>query len=86
MYAQGVGVLQSNETAIRYFEQGEGSGDGPSLNGLGYMHLYGMGLPQSVAKATKYFHKAAHEKGETHATPRTGRPASRRQKHHAIND
>lgn len=29
MYAQGVGVSQSNETALRYFRVGEGNGDGP---------------------------------------------------------
>jgi TPR repeat protein len=39
---------------------------GCSLNGLGYMHLYGMGVPQSIDKAAKYFHKAAHEKGKPH--------------------
>ena len=67
MYANGLSVEQSNETAIKWFtESWEGSSWPGAANGLGYLHMHGMGVEQDYEKALDYF-VAASEKNNAEA-------------------
>ena len=37
------------------------AGNSIAINGLGYMHMYGMGVAQSFAEAMKLFSRAAEQ-------------------------
>ena len=62
MYANGLSVEQSNETAIKWFtESWEGSSWPGAANGLGYLHMHGMGVEQDYEKALEWASKAAQQ-------------------------
>jgi len=61
MYVQGTHVKACNDTALKYFRQGVDKGNAIAINGLGYMHMYGLGLPQSFPEAMKLFSTAAEQ-------------------------
>ena len=48
--------------ALYYFTMGADEKNPIALTGLGYMHLYGIGMNTNYAKALKYFQSAKNEK------------------------
>lgn len=59
MYANGVGVDQSNETARQYFQGAADAGNPSGQFGLGYMHLTGQAVQQDYSTAFKLFQHAS---------------------------
>ena len=59
MYANGVGVVENNETARQYFQAAAEAGNPSGQFGLGYMHLTGHGLEQDYKAAFKLFQHAS---------------------------
>ncbi len=68
MYANGVGVAASNESAHEWFHQAARRNHPSGQYGLGYLHLSGYGVPKDAKKAFKYF-SAASEQVEPTAAP-----------------
>ncbi len=58
MYQQGLGVRQSNATALRWFQKGIEHNDTRSHYALGWMYFNGCGLPQNDKKAFEHYKKA----------------------------
>lgn len=62
MYLRGEGVNADPTKAIMWYKLGGEMADPSSLNGLGYMHLKGLGgLKADAAKAAEYFKSAAEQ-------------------------
>lgn len=59
MYANGVGVDQSNDTARQYFQGAADAGNPSGQFGLGYMHLTGQAVQQDYSTAFKLFQHAS---------------------------
>lgn len=59
MYANGVGVDQSNETARQYLQGAADAGNPSGQFGLGYMHLTGQAVQQDYSTAFKLFQHAS---------------------------
>ncbi|KAK7204942.1 hypothetical protein BZA70DRAFT_166917 [Myxozyma melibiosi] len=60
MYLRGEGVPVDAAKALKWYKLGAKAGDAASLNGLGYMHLKGLGgLKANAVKAAEYFRAAA---------------------------
>jgi SEL1 protein len=66
MHVDGLGVVQSNETAIQYFKKASEKGNAHATYGLGYMYFHGFGVPKDLKLAYKYF-KAAADAGYAEA-------------------
>ncbi|GAB4822328.1 hypothetical protein N2152v2_009374 [Parachlorella kessleri] len=58
IYANGIAVRQSNDTALVWFIKAAEKGHPSGLFGLGYMHLQGHGVQRNHARALKYFKQA----------------------------
>lgn len=71
MYAQGLGVPASNQTAIKWLRKGSDRGSASAKFGLGFMYLYGHGLQLSYRTALKYL-TAATEKARAPPAPIRG--------------
>lgn len=61
MYANGVGVAASNESALEWFDRAARRNHPSGQYGLGYLHLSGYGVPKDAKKAFKYFTSAAEQ-------------------------
>lgn len=61
MYANGVGVAASNESAHEWFHQAARRNHPSGQYGLGYLHLSGYGVPKDAKKAFKYFSAASEQ-------------------------
>jgi SEL1 protein len=61
MFLRGEGVEQSYKKALKWFEQGIKGGDAGSQNGIGLMHLHGLGISKNVVKASDFFRAAADQ-------------------------
>lgn len=59
MYANGMGVEQDNQTALRFFQHAAEGGSSSGLFGLGYLHLTGQTVPQDHRKAFKLLQAAS---------------------------
>lgn len=61
MYANGVGVAASNDSALHWFRLAADKSHPSAQYGLGYMHLSGYGVPKDAKKAYKYFSAASEQ-------------------------
>lgn len=61
MYANGVGVAASNESAHEWFDRAARRNHPSGQYGLGYLHLAGFGVPKDAKKAFKYFSSASEQ-------------------------
>ncbi len=61
MYANGVGVAASNESALDWFDRAARRNHPSGQYGLGYLHLSGYGVPKDAKKAFKYFTSASEQ-------------------------
>ena len=59
MYANGIGVVSSNDTARQFFQAAAEAGNPSGQFGLGYMHLTGHGMEQDYRTAFKLFQHAS---------------------------
>lgn len=59
MYANGLGVKQSNLTAIKWFKKGAAQGHQSGHYGLGYMYLTGYGTDVNLEKAFDHLIKVS---------------------------
>ena len=65
------------ELAYEYFAKAANAGNAQGMNGLGYMHMHGLGVPKNWARAVELFEKAAQARsvdgiynmGLVHLTP-----------------
>lgn len=61
MYANGLGVLQDNETAVKYYKEAAEKGNPHAQTNLGYMFMHGYGVPKNPTEAVRYFKLAADQ-------------------------
>jgi hypothetical protein len=59
MYANGLGVPASNESALHWFRLAAEKNHPSAQYGLGYMHLSGYGVAKDAKKAFKFFSSAS---------------------------
>ncbi len=59
MYANGQGVLQDYEEAVRWFRKAAEQGNAVAQNNLGVMYAAGRGVPQDYVQAHMWFNLAA---------------------------
>ena len=59
LYLEGLGVEQSNETALRMFRKAADKGNAVALNGLAVMYLTGRGVDVDAKEALRLFQVAA---------------------------
>eukprot|EP01026_Neomeris_dumetosa_P045979 TRINITY_DN3907_c0_g1_i7.p1 TRINITY_DN3907_c0_g1~~TRINITY_DN3907_c0_g1_i7.p1 ORF type:complete len:799 (-),score=142.80 TRINITY_DN3907_c0_g1_i7:272-2668(-) len=62
MYANGLGVTPSNESAIYWFKKAADANNFDGHYGLGYMYLNGYGVPLNYTMALRSFRRAAEGK------------------------
>jgi hypothetical protein len=61
MYAQGLGVAQSDEQAAAWYQKAADQGDVPAMTNLGYYLRNGLGVQWDEAAAMRWFGKAAQQ-------------------------
>ena len=59
MYLRGIGVLQSDEMALKYFEMAANKNLSKAQGALANFYLEGLGVKKSMKKAFQLFEKAA---------------------------
>ena len=72
MYANGHGVHQDYEEAVKWFRKAAEQGDGPGERSLGQAYADGDGVPQDYEEAFKWFREAA-EQGDARGQGHLGR-------------
>jgi len=71
MLENGVGILQDNTEAVRWYTKAAKQGDAGAQLFLGVMYYSGKGVPQDYKKAIKWYRKSA-EHGHSHAQYKLG--------------
>ena len=66
MYANGHGVPQDYEEAVKWLRKAVEQGDAGGQRNLGVMYANGHGVPQDYEEAVKWYRKAA-EQGDAEA-------------------
>jgi len=61
MYSNGLGVLQDNKEAVKWYRLSAEQGDAIAQCNLGGMYNEGQGVPQDYKEAIKYFRLSAEQ-------------------------
>lgn len=61
MYRKGIGVLQDDAEAAKWYRRAAEQGDADSQASLGIMYAFGFGVPQDDAEAAKWYRRGAEQ-------------------------